>query len=133
MLVAPSPHIEDAVVAPAKTFAEAFRDGGTQYPVFRVGFHCSPGHRRTLANRIFRRISGMCGQDGTRADGLVTGYWDRPFDEAVDLMNEWLTRYKDGPRNPAPRANCAMLAPPWTATIEPSSEGCRGVRVGTQL
>ena len=100
MLVAPSPHIEDAVVAPAKTFAEAFRDGGTQYPVFRVGFHCSPGHRRTLANRIFRRISGMCGQDGTRADGLVTGYWDRPFDEAVDLMNEWLTRYKDGPRNP---------------------------------
>ena len=22
------------------------------------------------------------------------GYWDRPFDEAVDLMNEWLTRYE---------------------------------------
>jgi len=22
------------------------------------------------------------------------GYWDRPFDEAVDLMNEWLARYK---------------------------------------
>jgi hypothetical protein len=94
MLVAPSPYIEDAVVAPAKTFAEAFSDGGTQYPVVRVGFHCSPGHRRTLANRLFRRINGMCGQDGTRADGLVMGYWDRPLDEAVDLMNQWLTRYK---------------------------------------
>jgi hypothetical protein len=27
-------------------------------------------------------------------DGIVMGYWDRPFDEAVDLMNEWLARYK---------------------------------------
>jgi hypothetical protein len=36
----------------------------------------------------------MCGRDGTEADGLVMGYWDRPFDEAVDLMNEWLARYK---------------------------------------
>jgi hypothetical protein len=34
----------------------------------------------------------MCGRDGTEAD--VVGYWDRPFDEAVDLMNEWLARYK---------------------------------------
>jgi hypothetical protein len=29
-----------------------------------------------------------------RVDGLVMGYWDRPFDEAVDLMNEWHARYK---------------------------------------
>jgi len=91
MLVAPSAHIEHAVVAPGKTFVEAFRDGGTQSPAFRVGFHCSPGHRRKLASKLF---SGLRGRDGTRVDGLVMGYWDRPFDEAVDLMNEWLARYK---------------------------------------
>jgi hypothetical protein len=34
------------------------------------------------------------GRDGTRADGIVMGYWDRPFDEAVDLMNEWARRFK---------------------------------------
>ena len=34
-----------------------------------------------------------CDRDGTKADGLVMGYWDRPFDEAVDLMNACLTRY----------------------------------------
>ena len=39
-------------------------------------------------------MGGLCDPDGTRADGLVMGYWDRPFDEAVDLMNEWLARYK---------------------------------------
>ena len=94
MLVAPSANIADAVVAPAKTFAEAFKDSGIQYPVFRVGFHCSPGHRPTLANKLFRSMSDLCDRDGTKADGLVMGYWDRPFDEAVDLMNEWLTRYK---------------------------------------
>ena len=31
---------------------------------------------------------------GTTADGFVMDYWDRPLDEAVDLMNEWLARYK---------------------------------------
>lgn len=91
MLVAPAAHIEHAVVAPGKAFAEAFREGGTQSPAFRVGFHSSPGHRRKLAHKLF---SGLRGRDGTRVDGLVMGYWDRPFDEAVDLMNEWLARYK---------------------------------------
>ncbi len=31
---------------------------------------------------------------GGTADGYVMGWWDRPFDEAVDLMNEWLTRHR---------------------------------------
>ena len=35
---------------------------------------------------------GLRDRDGTEADGLITGYWDRPFEEAVDLMNAWLTR-----------------------------------------
>jgi hypothetical protein len=91
MLVAPSAHVEHAVVAPPKTFADAMRDGGTQSPAFRVGFRSSPGHRRKLASKL---VSGLRGRDGTRVDGLVMGYWDRPFDEAVDLMNEWLARYK---------------------------------------
>jgi hypothetical protein len=125
MLVAPSSDIEDAVVAPAKTFAEAFRDGGTQYPVFRVGFHCSPGYLRRLANRLFRHMSGLCGQDGTRADGLVMGYWDRPFDEAVDLMTEWLTRYKTACESPgalgdqSPRRGKNEL---WAVTERASAE-----------
>jgi hypothetical protein len=94
MLIAPLADVHAAVVAPAKTFAEAVNDGDTGLPVLLVGFHCSPGHRRrTLANRLWRMMRGhMCGRDGTEAD--VVGYWDRPFDEAVDLMNEWLARYK---------------------------------------
>ena len=91
MLVAPSADIDYAVVAPGKSFVEAYRDGGTQSPAFSVGFHSHPGHRRKLASKL---RSGLRGRDGTRVDGLVMGYWDRPFDEAVDLMNEWLGRYK---------------------------------------
>jgi hypothetical protein len=94
MLVAPSADIADAVVAPGKTGAEVFTHGGTQNPVLRVGFHWSSGHRATLANKLFASMSGLRGRDGTKSHGLVMGYWDRPFDEAVDLMNEWLTRYK---------------------------------------
>jgi hypothetical protein len=56
-----------------------------------VGFRCSPWRRRYLAGKLF---SDLRGRDGTRVDGLVMGYWDRPFDEAVDLMNEWHGRYK---------------------------------------
>jgi hypothetical protein len=37
-------------------------------------------------------MSGAHDHDGTKADGVVMGYWDRPFDEAVDLMNAWLRR-----------------------------------------
>jgi len=95
MLVATSADPEAAVVAPAKTFAEAAKDDDSGHSALRVGFrYTPPGRRRTLANKLFRSMSGLRGRDGTKADGLVMGYWDRPFDEAVDLMNEWLTRYK---------------------------------------
>lgn len=76
MLVAPSAHIADA-----------------------VGFNYSPAHRRSLANKIFRAISDLQDRDGTKADGLIMGYWDRPFDEAADLMNEWLVRYRAAGRH----------------------------------
>jgi hypothetical protein len=59
-----------------------------------VCFHYSPAHRRTLANRLWHVIAGLRDSDGTKTDGCVMGYWDRPFDEAVDLMNQWLTHYK---------------------------------------
>ena len=92
MLVAPLAEIHDAVLAPAQTFAEVIRDGTPQRPVLIVGFHClPPGRRRTLLSKL---NGSVYDREGTQADGLVMGYWDRPFDEAVDLMNEWLARYK---------------------------------------
>ena len=59
----------------------------------QVCYRYPPGRRRTLANRFRAVFSGLRDHDGVRADGLIMGYWDRPFDEAVDLMNEWLARY----------------------------------------
>jgi hypothetical protein len=96
MLVATSEDPAAAVVKPANTFAEAAKDDDTGHSVFRVGFrYTPPGRRRTLANRLWRTMSGPPrDRDGSKADGLVMGYWDRPFNEAVDLMNEWLTRHK---------------------------------------
>ena len=40
------------------------------------------------------------------------GYWDRPFDQAVDLMNEWLTRHK--PVTVAATTALEQDAPPWS-------------------
>ena len=63
-----------------------------QRAVLIVGFHYLPPGRR---RRLLSRLNGsVYDRDGTQADGLVMGYWDRPFDEAVDLMNEWVARYK---------------------------------------
>lgn len=93
MLVAPSAQIEHAVVAPGISFREAATDGGVRLPAFRVGFALSTGHRRSLSRKLFADFSG---RDGTRADGTVMGHWDRPFDAAVDLMNEWRSRYPAG-------------------------------------
>jgi hypothetical protein len=92
MLVAPSQQIEHAVLAPAVSFADGLKDGAPP-PLFRVGFALSTGHRRSLFRRLFADFSG---RDGTKADGTVMGYWDRPFDEAVALMNEWRSRYPAG-------------------------------------
>ena len=73
MLVAPSAHVEDAVLLPPTTCALAFDDSEAGIFVFRVGYHLSPGCRGTLANRLRRRMGGLCDRDGTRADGLVMG------------------------------------------------------------
>ena len=56
-------------------------EDGSSGVLQRVGFHYSSKHRRLLHRR-------------SKPDGFVMGYWDRPPDEAVALMNEWLTRYK---------------------------------------
>src|SRR4051794_1413371 len=94
MLVATPAPPEAAVVAPPKTFLDEVGSGGTGHASLRVGFRCTPGHRRTLTNRLWGVMSGPPrDRDGAKADGLVMGYWDRPFDEAVELMNEWLTRH----------------------------------------
>lgn len=91
MLVALSGQVEHAVVAPGVTFTEAAKNDGAQPPSFRVGFSYAPGHRRSLPRALF---GGLRGRDGTKADGIVMGYWNRPFDESVDLMNQWLVRYR---------------------------------------
>ena len=54
----------------------------------------SMGRRRTLANKLWRISGPPRDRDGTKVDVVVMGYWDRPLDEAVDLMNEWLARIK---------------------------------------
>jgi hypothetical protein len=64
--------------------------GAEHHPVVRVGFARAPGHRRSLARRLFADFSGL---DGTKADGMIMGFWDRPFDEAVDLLNGWRVRH----------------------------------------
>jgi hypothetical protein len=46
-----------------------------------VGFRYAPGRRRPLRKR-------------SQLDATIMGYWDRPFDEAVALMNSWLARYR---------------------------------------
>lgn len=91
MLVSPSGQFEQAVLAPGTTFAEAVRAGDHQPPALQVGYSLSPGHRPSLARRLFADFRGS---DGTKANGILMGFWDRPFDEAVELMNEWLARYK---------------------------------------
>jgi len=91
MLVAQSKHIDDAVLAPKISFTEALKDSQTVIRALRVGFCLVPGHPRKRAKNW---LTVYCDRDGTKADGVVMGYWDRPFDEAVELLNEWLTRYK---------------------------------------
>jgi hypothetical protein len=62
--------------------------------VTQVGFRYSPERRRTLADKLRLALAPPCGRDGAKSDGVVNGYWACPIDEAVDLMNEWLARYR---------------------------------------
>ena len=90
MLVGATP---DAVLVPVKNFADVLKEGGTEQAVLHVGFSYS-AQRNTVRHRLWLAMSSQRGPDGTRADGIVMGFWDRPFDEAVDLMNDWLSRYR---------------------------------------
>lgn len=58
-----------------------------------VGLHFSPHHHGTLGSR-FGPFGGPWRDGDAKLDATIMGYWDRPFGEAVDLMNEWLSRYK---------------------------------------
>jgi len=42
----------------------------------------------------FRYLSGKRRSWRSGGHGYVMGWWDRPFDQAVELMNVWLTRYR---------------------------------------
>jgi hypothetical protein len=90
MLVAPPSQIRAAVVTPPKTFIEALKAGYGLRPVFCVGFECTTG-RRALALRLF---GSPVSTDGTRADGVIVGRWDRHLFEVVDLMNDWRDLYR---------------------------------------
>ena len=78
LLVYPQGEPEPGVVPPGQTFAEALRDGAAG-PVGRLGFRFRPDRRRHPSREV---------------DVYLMGWWDRPFDQAVDLMNEWLARLR---------------------------------------
>ena len=72
---------------------EGFDDGSFRV-IHRVGFRYTPERRRRIATKRWTIKRPPRDRNGTTADGFVMDYWDRPLDEAVDLMNEWLARYK---------------------------------------
>jgi len=65
-------------VPQAQTFTDVLKDGEAAQ-IMRVGFRFLPDRRRRRRRQ---------------ADGYVMGWWDRPFDQAVDVMNEWLARHR---------------------------------------
>ena len=89
MLVAPRHQIRAAVVTPPTTFLEKLKVGYGFRAVLCVGFECTTG-RRALELRLF---GSPVSRDGTRADGLIVGRWDRHIFEVVDLLNDWLALY----------------------------------------
>lgn len=56
-----------------------------------VGFRLSSQRRSARRDRI---RSALAPRDcnGTKSDGVLDGSWDRPVDDAVALMNDWLAR-----------------------------------------
>ncbi|RDH74044.1 hypothetical protein DVS77_33715 [Mycolicibacterium moriokaense] len=91
MLVAPAGQWGDAVDASDVTFADAFRQGGQAPTAVQVGYTLAHRRSRSIVREMFFNFRG---RDGSLADGLVMGFWDRPAEDAVDLLNEWRRRYK---------------------------------------
>ena len=68
---------EPAAPLPAQTVGEVLRDGAAG-PVAKLGFRYLSDRRR---------------HPGREVDVYLMGWWDRPFDQAVDLMNDRLDLY----------------------------------------
>jgi hypothetical protein len=58
-----------------------------------VGFRLAPQRRRTRQDRIRSAVAPR-DRHGTKSDGVLDGAWDRPVEDAVDLMNAWLADCK---------------------------------------
>lgn len=52
------------------------------------------GTNERVGFRYSRECHRFRHRRGAKPDGFVMGHWDRNPEEAVDLMTEWLTRYK---------------------------------------
>jgi hypothetical protein len=88
------PHREEWRGIDEFTLAESVEtyDDGSSAVIQRVGFRYVPERRRRPENG--RWISRWRSRDRDGGpDGFVMGYWDRPLDEAVSLMNAWRARY----------------------------------------
>lgn len=76
VMVGADGQLHTGVVSQAQTFTDVLKNGEAPQSM-RVGFRFLPDKRR----RRHRSV-----------DHYVMGWWDRPLDLAVDLMNDWLTR-----------------------------------------
>jgi len=59
-----------------------------------VGVRFSSEHPPTLEDKFWRAVQPKRCRKETPTDRQLDGYWVAPLDEAVDLMNAWLMRYR---------------------------------------
>lgn len=94
MQVAPGGRVP-AGPQPQKTYTQAYVEaldaGEVDAQPGYVGLRFAPrsGRRRSLRSRLLFHARGA---DGVRADESVMGYWDRPVNQAVELLEEWRRR-----------------------------------------
>jgi hypothetical protein len=60
----------------------------------QVGMRFSSERPPTRAAKIWDAIPPKRRRDETSVDRRIDGYWVAPLDEAVDVMNAWLMRYR---------------------------------------
>ena len=99
VLVPTSADLDSTELAPQLTYgekvAQGIKAGGATVVLVGLvpGFQLVPTYPRSYSHkRINRQYRTF---DGPTPDGFVVEFWDRPFDQAVDLLNEWLTRYRN--------------------------------------
>ncbi|ORA35605.1 hypothetical protein [Mycobacterium aquaticum] len=99
-LLVPTPaDLNSAELAAQLTFGEKVAQGVEHggVPVIVVGlvpgFQLAPTYHRSIwhkrINRLYRAFNGPT------PDGIVMEFWDRPYDQAVEMLNEWLKRYRN--------------------------------------